>query len=202
MMFYNESSFDKESDMKSKRLFIAGLAALFLAATGTFAADVDKTKKQAEIQKMAQAALGDFYKAEPKLKAQVEKASGYAVFSTFGLSFVIGGAGGKGLAHDNKTKKDTYMHQAQGSVGLQAGIAENRTLLIFNSAASLNRFIESGWEVGAGGGMGAAVQGKGAGGTAGGGFANDTAVYTLTRTGLQAGVAAAGAKFWKDKELN
>lgn len=171
-------------------------------ATGVHAADADKAKRQAEIRKMAQAALPDFYKAQPSLKADVPKAPGYAVFSTFGLSFVIGGSGGKGLVHDNRTGKNTYMHQAQASVGFQAGIADNRTLIVFKSAAAMTQFIEKGWEVGAGGGAGAAIEGKGAGGAAGGGFTSQTEVYTLTRTGLQAGFAAAGAKFWKDKELN
>jgi hypothetical protein len=46
-----------------------------------------------------------------------------------------------------------------------------------------------------------AIEGKGAGGAAGGGFASETDVYTLTRSGLQAGFAAAGAKFWNDEEL-
>lgn len=82
------------------------------------------------------------------------------------------------------------------------GEIRNRTLIIFKNAAALNRFIENGWDVGAGGGAGAAIEGKGAGGAAGGGFASETEVYTLTRTGLQAGFAAAGAKFWKDKDLN
>jgi lipid-binding SYLF domain-containing protein len=188
--------------MRLQSTFVAGLVALSFTVPVTFAADADKAKKQAEIQKMARDALPEFYKAEPSLKGAVEKAAGYAVFSTFGLSFIIGGAGGKGLAHDNKTKTDTYMHQAQASAGVQAGIAESRTLIVFKSAATLKSFIDSGWDVGAGGGAGAAVQGKGAGGTAGGTFGSDTTVYTLTRTGLQAGFGVAGGKFWKDKELN
>ena len=40
-------------------------------------------------------ALQDFYKAEPKLKTAVEAAPGYAVFTTYGLSFGLGGAGGR-----------------------------------------------------------------------------------------------------------
>ena len=31
---------------------------------------------------------------------------------------------------------------------------------------------------------------------------SDATYYTLTKNGLQAGVAVAGTKFWKDKELN
>jgi len=188
--------------MRLLGLLVSGLVMFSLTAGSLLAADADKAKKQAEIQKMAQAALPDFYKAKATLKADVEKAPGYAVFSTFGLSFVIGGSGGKGLVHDNKAGKDTFMHQAQASAGVQAGIAQNRTLIVFKSAATLNRFIENGWDVGAGGGAGGAIEGKGAGGAAGGGFASETEVYTLTRTGLQAGFAAAGAKFWKDKDLN
>lgn len=183
-------------------MFVSGLAMLSLTAGGPFAADANKEKQRAEIQKMARAALPEFYKAEPKLKAAVEKAPGYAVFSTFGLSFIVGGSGGKGLVHDNKSKRDTYMHQGQGSIGAQVGIAENRTLIVFKNAATMKRFIDEGWDVGAGGGAGGAIEGKGASGIAGGGFASETEVYTLTRTGLQAGFALAATKFWKDKELN
>jgi lipid-binding SYLF domain-containing protein len=30
----------------------------------------------------------------------------------------------------------------------------------------------------------------------------DAQYYTLTKNGLQAGVAVAGTKYWKDKDLN
>ena len=188
--------------MRLHSMLVAGLVAFSFMIPAALSADADKAKKQAEIQKMAREALQEFYKTEPKLKAEVEKAAGYAVFSTFGLSFIVGGSGGKGLAHDNKTNTDTYMHQAQASGGVQAGIAQSRTLIVFKSPATFKSFIDTGWDVGAGGGAGAAVQGKGAGGTAGGTFGSDTSVYTLTRTGLQAGFGVAGGKFWKDKELN
>lgn len=188
--------------MKLRDLFLSGALMLSLVASGAFAADTDKAKKQAEIRKVTQAALADFYKAEPKLKADVAKAPGYAVFSTFGISFLVGGSGGKGLVHDNKTNKDTFMHQAQGSVGVQAGIADSRTLIIFNTAEALKQFADTGWGAELGGGVGGAVQGKGGGGSAGGSIISNANTYTLTRTGLQAGAALAGTKFWKDKELN
>ena len=144
--------------MKLHHLLTAGVLALSLAAGNALAQD--KAKKQAEVQKVTQGSLEKFYKADPKLKDAVAKAPGYAVFTTYGLSFLIGGAGGKGLAHDNKTKKTTYMDMAQASAGLQAGISENETLIIFKSEKALQQFIDKGWEYGGGGAVQAGAAGK------------------------------------------
>ena len=182
---------------------LLALGTLMLAFTTTGALAASKLEKQAEIRKVAAASLQEFYKADPKLKDQVEKAPGYAVFSTFGLSFLIGGAGGKGLVHDNKAKKDVFMHLAQASAGVQAGIAQSRTLIIFKSAQAMSTFVSKGWEFGGGGVAGAAVEGKGApGGGSGENVIADALYYTLTRSGLQGGGAVAGTKVWQDKELN
>jgi len=186
--------------MKLKNILaIAAAAAVAFTSTGAFAQS-DKEKKQGEVRAKADQTLADFFKAEPKLKAQVEKAPGYAVFTTYGLSFLIGGAGGKGLVHDNKTKHNTYMDLAQASAGLQVGAQEARYLFVFKDAASIKRFIDSGWEAGAEGGAGAKA-GKTGGGGGGGQFTGGN-VYSLTKNGFQAGGAVAGTKVWKDKELN
>src|SRR6185503_16792341 len=102
---YQQRSFE----MTFVTRFLFGSLMLCVAAGVAFAADADVAKKQAEIQKAAKAALERFYKADPKLKAQVDQSPGYAVVTSFGISFILGGAGGHGIAHDRKTGKDTYI---------------------------------------------------------------------------------------------
>jgi lipid-binding SYLF domain-containing protein len=184
-----------------KGLLALCMLSLSFLATGAFAKE-DKAAKQAEIHKSTAAALERFYNKKPELKAAVAKAPGYGIFTTYGFSFVIGGAGGAGLVHDNKTKKDTYMKVGGASAGLQLGASQTEVLLVFTSTAAMNRFITSGWT--AGGGATAAVGASGS--TAGGGkgeTSNEEAdTYTLTKNGLEVGLAVGGAKFWKDKDLN
>ena len=187
--------------MKLHGLLTAAVVTLSLAAGNAFAQS-DKAKKQAEVRKAAETALEKFYKADPKIRGEVEQAPGYAVFTTYGLSFIIGGAGGKGLVHDMKTKKDTYMDMAQASAGLQIGAAESETLIIFKSEKALTEFVTKGWEFGGGGAVQAGAAGKSVGGAGGENVIADGLYYTLTKNGLQAGGAVAGTKFWKDKDLN
>jgi lipid-binding SYLF domain-containing protein len=172
-----------------------------LAAGNSFGAD-DKAKKQAEIRKVAQSSLQKFYNSDPSLKAQVEQAPGYGVFTTYGLSFIIGGAGGKGLVHERATNKDSFMSMAQASAGVQIGASESETLIVFKSGKALHDFVNSGWELGAGGGAGAGAQGKTSGSATSESVITGALYYTLTKTGLQAGGALAGTKFWKDDALN
>jgi lipid-binding SYLF domain-containing protein len=171
-----------------------------LTAFGLSSAMAADKAKQDEVLKAAQTTLADFYKAEPKLKGKVEAAPGYAVFTTYGLSFIVGGAGGKGVAHDKATKKNTFMELAQASAGLQIGASDTRYLFIFKDTASLNQFINSGWDASAGAAASAGTGSKSVG--SGANVFTGGEMYQLTKAGLQAGVAAAGTKVWKDKDLN
>ncbi|MCX7893835.1 MAG: YSC84-related protein [Burkholderiales bacterium] len=185
--------------MQARKLIVLAATLVSLVAAGSAFAQ-DKAAKQKEVKAKAAATLEDFYKANPKLKDVVAKAPGYAVFTTYGLSFLVGGAGGKGIAHDNKTKKDVYMDLAQASAGVQIGASDTRYLFVFKDAKSLHDFVEKGWDASFGGGAGAAAGSVGGGG--GGAVFTGGEAYTLTKNGLQVGFAAAGTKVWKDKELN
>ena len=161
----------------------------------------DAAAQKAELRKMCDEALATLYKAKPEAKAQVSKAPGYGCFSSFGFSFILGGAGGRGLVHDNASKKDVYMNMGQATAGLDVGIKDYREVLVFNDKAALKKFVDSGWEFAGTAEASAAVQGKGVS-VGKGEAAPPIDVYPMTRTGLSAGVAAGGRKYWKDKDLN
>jgi lipid-binding SYLF domain-containing protein len=130
--------------MTFQKLLGLGVLSLSLLASGVVAQD--KATKQAEVIKSTQATLERFYKEKPDLKAAVEKAPGFGVFTTYGVSFLIGGSGGTGLVRDNKTKKNTFMNVGGASAGLQLGASQTELLIVFKTAAAMNKFIESGWE--------------------------------------------------------
>ena len=186
--------------MKVWRMLGIGALSLTLAAGAAFAQD--KKAKQAEVQKATSAALQKFYDKKPELKAAVAKAPGYAVFTTYGVSFIIGGQGGTGLVHDNKTKKDTYMKLGGASAGFQLGAAENDVLIVFKTAAAMNDFINKGWTASGGVTAGAGAGGKATGGGQGQSVMENAETYTLTKNGLEAGLSIGGIKVWKDEELN
>jgi lipid-binding SYLF domain-containing protein len=186
--------------MKFQRILGLGVLTLSLLTGAAFAQD--KATKQAEVVKSTQASMERFYKAKPELKAAVGKAPGYGVFTTYGVSFLIGGSGGTGLVHDNKTMKNTFMNVGGASAGLQLGASQTEMLIIFKTAAAMNKFIDSGWEA-----TGTATASAGASGATAGGGKGSSAMegaetYTLTKNGLEVGLAAGASKFWKDKDLN
>jgi len=184
---------------RRKFLFIG--SALFAVGAHVHAQG-DKAAQQTEVKTKAMQALQDFYKADPKIKDAVTQAPGFAVFTTYGLSFGLGGAGGKGIARDNKSAQETYMSIAQASAGLQLGASDTRYLFVFESQKALADFIEKGWDASAGASAGAGAGDKAANVSAGAGAVVGGKMYALTKTGLQVGVAVSGLKAWKDKDLN
>ncbi|HZZ94602.1 MAG TPA: YSC84-related protein [Usitatibacter sp.] len=180
-------------------------AAAALACAAAFAAGAafaaSTTDKQAELQKAADATLMKFYKSKPALEKEVKASPGYAVFTTYGLTFLIGGSGGGGVAK-NAAGKPTYMSMGQVSAGPKIGVGSTEMLMVFKTPKAYQDFVDNGWEFGGGGAASAGAGKHKAGEGEGEKFVNDARVYTYTKNGVEFGGEFAGTKFWKDKELN
>ena len=187
-------------------LLVATLAMPFGYAVAQSAADKGKdgnAAKRAEIQKMASDTLAQLYKAKPEAKASIAKAAGYGVFSNFGMTILfVGGAGGKGMVHDNASKKVTYMNMGQAQAGIGIGAAKYKAVFIFKDAKTLQTFVDKGWELGGQAG-GVAKAGKtGGADTAGTSVHPGIEIIQLSETGAIVGATVAGTKYWKDSDLN
>jgi lipid-binding SYLF domain-containing protein len=184
----------------TSRIAAASLALAF-AFCGNAAFAATKAEKQAELRKASEATLQKFIAAKPELKDQIAKAPGHAVFTSYGLTFLVGGAGGGGTATSHAGHV-TYMSFARVTAGPKVSVGSEETLMIFKTAQGFQRFVDKGWEFGGQGGATAGAAGKKAGTGEGEQFTNDAQIFTNSKNGVVLGGEFAGTKFWKDKELN
>lgn len=158
---------------------------------------------RAQVREVAQDALATLYEVSPASRRVIERAAGYAVFSTFGVKlFFAGGNTGKGMVVNNRTGRHTFMRMLQVQGGLGFGIAKSRLVFVFTTEDALRNFINQGWEFGAQTNVSAMAQGKGGMFTGAASIAPNVYLYQLTETGLSATLTVAGTKFFKDQDLN
>ena len=167
------------------------------------ASEEQLAQQKVDIRKMANDTLERLYKTQPGAKKAVEKAAGYAVFSNFGMKiFFAGGGSGKGIAVNNKTKKETFMKMIEIQAGLGMGVKKFRLIWVFENQSNLDNFINSGGELGGQGTAAAQVSGQG------GAFAGAMSIspgvwlYQLTDDGLALELTGKGTKYYKDDKLN
>jgi lipid-binding SYLF domain-containing protein len=163
----------------------------------------DKEKQQKQILNKTQDSLQRLYKAEPKTKAAIKHAYGYAVFSDLGVKILFGGTGnGKGVAVNNRTKHVTFMKMLEVQAGLGMGVEKFRVIFVFDNERAFNSFVDSGWEFG-GQSTFAAKAGNNGGAMAGAiAVADGVWMYQLTDAGLAVDISATGTKYYKDDDLN
>lgn len=185
---------------KPKVIIIAFVCALALSA---HAADDDKVKEQKKVRDVAHKTLHKLYKAQPQAKTAIEQAAGYAVFSNTGIKILLAGSGkGKGLAVNNKTKKETFMKMIELQAGLGMGVKKFSVVFVFDNEKVLDSFINSGWDFG-GQATAAATTGTQGGQMAGAASVSDGVwMYQMTDKGLAAEITAKGTKYYKDDDLN
>lgn len=182
------------------------LACMALAATPTWAADLSDSQiiqRRLEIRETAQDTLAALFEIQPSARFAVEHAAGYGVFSTFGIKVLFaGGNTGRGMVHNNRTRRTTFMRMVGAQAGLGFGISKDRVIWIFETESALTSFVNAGWDFSANAQLSAAVQSSGGSFAGAVSVAPGVYVYRLTDTGLSASVTAGGAKFFKDTDLN
>jgi lipid-binding SYLF domain-containing protein len=116
--------------------------------------------------------------------------------------FVAGSGSGKGIAMDNKAKKETFIKMIEVQTGLGFGVKKFRLVWVFENEKDLTEFINSGWELGAQ--TSAVAQASGKGESFAGAMVVKPGVwiYQLTDDGLALELTAKGTKYYRNDDLN
>ena len=187
--------------MERIKIGLCGLIiALIFSGCATTGGNTPQAKRQSVID-MKNTTLSDLYKERPGARAKIAAAPGYAVFSNFDIAlFLISGGAGYGVV-THKGGKSVFMKMAQLGIGLGLGVTDFRAVFIFHDKATLNKFINEGWEFGANADAAAIAGDKGV--SIGGEVVLDgITIYQLTESGLALRATVRGTKYWKDDDLN
>ncbi len=86
-------------------------------------------KKRVENIKMRGEVLTKLYKNNPETKSMIKETEGYAVFNNGGVNLIfLSASSGKGVTHDNKSGKNTFMRIATGGVSIYQMTVEGLAL--------------------------------------------------------------------------
>ncbi|WP_236638883.1 hypothetical protein [Polynucleobacter sp. QLW-P1DATA-2] len=97
-------------------------------------------KRQATIE-MAKTGLDALIKQNPKIREDIEKAPGYAVFSTTNVNVVlIVVARGEGVLYDKRRKEPVFMQALKTGEGLGAGYQNQYQIVIFKTTSAIDQF--------------------------------------------------------------
>ena len=175
---------------------------IFLSACTTTSTKPTHDKRQ-DVLAMKTETLNDLYKIKPQTKSMIAEAPGYAVFSNANVNIIFASfGGGYGVVKNNTTGKHTYMKMGELGIGIGLGVKDFRAIFIFHDEATMNRFIESGWQFGGHADAAAVADDKGVGAVGGEVLIDNITIYQLTKTGLALQATVKGTKYWKDDELN
>ena len=143
------------------------------------------------------------YEYAPVARSIVASAYGYATFSSVGVNvFFLSGAGGTGMAHNNKTGHNIYMNMASAGLGLGLGVKDFRAIFIFANKKAFDYFVTNGWEANAQADAAAKLNSRGGALNGAVSVMPGVRLYKLTQNGLALQVTIQGTKYWPDSDLN
>lgn len=183
---------------------IAAVGVLGLVVAGCASPEGDTTQERRNyVQNMRDDALRELYRERPEVRDQIERESGYAVFSNIGTNILlVETGGGFGVVHDNTTGEDTYMKMRGVGVGPGIGVTDFRAVYVFTNDAALREFIDEGYTYGGKAQAAAKSDDEGGQATAAGDPDSGVKVYEFTKSGVVVSATVRGAKYYKDDALN
>jgi len=190
-----------KSILDASRVLLAVLLTIAFSATPVQADD--KAQLQADIRSTSQNILRDLIRIQPSAQGVIDRAAGFAVFSTAGLKiFVAGGGMGTGMAVNNRTKQVVFMKMAEVQAGLGIGFSKLKQVWVFDTQAAFDNFVNSGWEFGGQATLNAQVAGEGSGYAGAIPVSPGVWIYQLAGDGLAASLTVKGSKYYKADDLN
>jgi lipid-binding SYLF domain-containing protein len=155
---------------------------------------------RAKLDAMAEATLTRLFAEQPGSRALFEQSSGYAVLDKREASFYVVAGYGRGVAVDARTGERVYMKMATTGAGRGFGLGgfASQLVILFEDAATLERFITQGYDASAEVGTMAGSDKE----RLAMGFDNGKAVYVLTGKGWKISAKLTGSRYWPDAELN
>ena len=162
-----------------------------------------KEERQAEVRRTAEQTLERLYRLQPRAKAAIDKAAGYAVFSNFGMKLLVTGGGtGQGIAVERTSKREVFMKMVEVQAGLGFGVKKFQLVWIFETQKAFNDFVVSGWEIGAQTTATAKLGNQGAWAAGALSVSPGVWLYQLAGDGLAVELTAKGTKYYRDDTLN
>src|SRR5690606_8792964 len=137
---------------KQRILAAATVCALWLgvgvatAQESSGTADPGVLERRQEIDQRADATLEKLFESQNAVRTLYDRAAGYAVFTATRAGFIVTGGGGTGVAVDKSSGRRTYMRMGTGGIGLGIGAQRYDLVILFETDAHLNRFIQGGWD--------------------------------------------------------
>jgi lipid-binding SYLF domain-containing protein len=158
----------------------------------------ETTESRTDIDAMAMSAIQELVRTDDDARILYEQSKGYAVFKATKAGLVVTGGGGSGVAVNQGSGERTYMRMGSAGVGVGAGVQNYRLVVLFETEAALDKFVDGSWD--------AATSAQAAAGKSGvnvaSSFVDNVAIFQLTSKGLMAQADLTGTRFWKSDELN
>lgn len=153
-----------------------------------------------KLDAMAEVTLQRLFAEEPGSRALFDRGAGYAVFDKREASFYVVAGYGRGVAVDTASGARVYMKMATTGAGMGFGLGgfASQLVIIFEDAATLERFLTEGLDATAGVGAMAGEEKEQLDLR----FDDGKAVFVLTGKGWKVSAKLTGSRYWPDDALN